>query len=108
VCSCKHPSGCVGAGTRSKGRNFHLNRTDASVDLDNDRQHHAVWAHDYTVTIPIRGQSKLESWTIDGDGHQVTNNGWMTVPGVKTPQPYNGNFPEFTVKDVTATTSAAP
>jgi hypothetical protein len=40
--------------------------------------------------------------TIDGDHHQVTNNGTMTVPNVKTAQPYNGNFFELTV-DVTRT-----
>jgi hypothetical protein len=31
----------------------------------------------------------------------VTNNGTINVPDVKTAQPYNGNFLEFTVVDVT-------
>src|SRR4051794_4507929 len=47
---------------------------------------------DYTVTIPISGQAQLDFYTIDGDHHQVTNNGTMTVANVKTAQPYNGNF----------------
>ena len=53
------------------------------------------------MTIPIAGQARLDFYTIDGDHHQVTNNGTMTVPNLKTAQPYNGNFLELTVVDVT-------
>jgi hypothetical protein len=66
-----------------------------------DRQPHSVYETDYTVTIPIQGNARLDFYTIDGDHHQVTNNGTMTVPELRTPQPYNGNFLEFTVLDVT-------
>jgi hypothetical protein len=35
-----------------------------------------------------------------GGSLEVTNNGTMSVPNLKTPQPYNGNFLEFTVLEV--------
>jgi hypothetical protein len=80
-------------------QSYYLNYT---TDFDGaDRQPHAVYKTDYTVTIPITGQATLDFYTIDGDHHQVTNNGTMTVPDLKTMQPYNGNFLEFTVLDVT-------
>jgi len=82
----------------SPKQSFYLNYT---TDYDGvDRQPHAVYKTDYTVTIPIAGGARLDFYTIDGDHHQVTNNGTMTVPNVKTAQPYNGNFLEFTVLDV--------
>jgi hypothetical protein len=78
---------------------YYLNYT---TEFDGiDRQPHSVYQTDYTVTIPIPGQAKLDFYTIDGDHHQVTNNGTMKVADLKTPQPYNGNFLEFTVLDVT-------
>jgi hypothetical protein len=80
-------------------QSYYLNYT---TDFDGgDRQPHSVYKNDYTVTIPIPGQAQLEFYTIDGDHHQVTNNGTMTLPNLKTPQPYNGNFLEFTLLDVT-------
>jgi hypothetical protein len=80
-------------------QSYYLNYT---TDYDNvDRQPHSVYKTDYTVTLPIPGQAVLDFYTIDGDHHQVTNNGTMTVPNLKTMQPYNGNFLEFTVVDVT-------
>jgi hypothetical protein len=83
----------------SPKQSYYLNYT---TDFDGaDRQPHSVYKTDYTVTIPISGQAKLDFYTIDGDHHQVTNNGTMMVPNVKTSQPYNGNFLEFTVEDVT-------
>jgi hypothetical protein len=79
-------------------QSYYLNYT---TDFDGvDRQPHSVYKTDYTVTIPIAGQARLDFYTIDGDHHQVTNNGTMTVPNVKTIQPYNGNFLELTVVDV--------
>jgi hypothetical protein len=85
----------------SPKQSYYLNYT---TEFDGaDRQPHSVYKTDYTVTIPIAGQARLEFFTIDGDQHQVTNNGTMTVPNVKTAQPYNGNFLEFTVVDVTRT-----
>jgi hypothetical protein len=80
-------------------QSYYLNYT---TDFDGaDRQPHSVYKTDYTVTIPITGQARLDFYTIDGDHHQVTNNGTMTVPNLQTPQPYNGNFLELTVIDVT-------
>jgi hypothetical protein len=83
----------------SPKQSYYLNYT---TDFDGiDRQPHSVYKTDYTVTIPIAGQAQLDFYTIDGDHHQVTNNGTMTVPNLKTAQPYNGNFLELTVVDVT-------
>jgi hypothetical protein len=82
----------------SPKQSYYLNQT---TDFDGvDRQPHWVYVTDYVVTIPIAGQARLDFYTIDGDHHQVTNNGTMTVPGVRTAQPYNGNFLELTVLDV--------
>jgi hypothetical protein len=82
----------------SPKKSYYLN---ATMDFDGqDRQPHSVYKTDYTVTIPISGQAELDFYTIDGDHHQVTNNGTMTVPDVKTAQPYNGNFLELTVLEV--------
>jgi hypothetical protein len=83
----------------SPKQSYYLNYT---TDFDgSDRQPHSVYKTDYTVTIPITGQARLDFYTIDGDHHQVTNNGTMSVPNLKTAQPYNGNFLEFTVLEVT-------
>ena len=83
----------------SPKQSYYLNYT---TDFDGiDRQPHSVYKTDYTITIPITGQARLDFFTIDGDHHQVTNNGTMTVPNLKTAQPYNGNFLELTVVDVT-------
>ena len=83
----------------SPKQSYYLNYT---TDYDGvDRQPHKVYKNDYTVTFPIKGQAQLDFYTIDGDHHEVTNDGTMTVPNVKTAQPYNGNFLEFTVVNVT-------
>lgn len=83
----------------SPKQSYYLNQT---TEFDGaDRQPHRVYKTDYTVTVPMAGQAKLDFYTIDGDHHQVTNDGTMTVPNVKTAQPYNGNFLELTVVEVT-------
>ena len=86
----------------SPKKTYYLNYT---MDFDNvDRQPHAVYSTDYTVTIPIAGQSTIDFYVIDGDHHQVANT-TMTVPNVKNTQikqPYSGNFLELQVVDVTA------
>jgi hypothetical protein len=83
----------------SPKQSYYLNDT---TEFDGvDRQPHAVYKTDYTITLPISGQTRLDFYTVDGDHHQVTNNGTMTVPTLKTTQPYNGNFLELTVIDVT-------
>ena len=83
----------------SPKHSYYLNYT---TEFDgSDRQPHSAYKTDYTVTVPISGEAKLDFYTIDGDHHQVTNNGTMTLPNLKTAQPYNGNFLELTVEDVT-------
>ncbi|HVY36953.1 MAG TPA: hypothetical protein VHM31_03435, partial [Polyangia bacterium] len=85
----------------SPKQSYFLNYT---TDYDNvDRQPHAVYKTDYTITIPIAGQSKIDFYVIDGDHHEVANT-TMTVPNVKNTtikQPYVGNFLELEVVDVT-------
>jgi hypothetical protein len=84
----------------SPKQSYFLNYT---TDFDNvDRQPHAVYKTDYTVTVPIAGQAKIDFYVIDGDHHQVANTA-MTVPNVKNTQikqPYIGNFLELEVVDV--------
>lgn len=83
----------------SPKKSYYLNYT---TDYDGvDRQPHQVYKNDYTITIPIQGQAQLDFYTIDGDHHQVTNDGTMTFPGAKVTQPYNGNFLQFDVVSVT-------
>ena len=83
----------------SPKQSYYLNFT---TDFDGgDRQPHKTYMADYTVTIPISGQAMVQFYTIDGDHHQVANNGNLRVSNVKTPQPYTGNFLELTVVDVT-------
>ena len=83
----------------SPKKSYYLNYTQ---DFDGtDRQPHACYQNDYTVTVPITGQAQLDFYVIDGDHHQVANTGTQTVPNVKTKQPYHGNFLELTVLDVT-------
>jgi len=85
----------------SPKQSYFLNYT---TDYDGvDRQPHAVYKTDYTITIPIAGQSKIDFYVIDGDHHEVANT-TMTVPNVKNTtikQPYVGNFLELEVVDVT-------
>ena len=85
----------------SPKKSYFLNYT---MDFDGvDRQPHAVYKTDYTVTIPIAGQTKIDFYVIDGDHHQVANTN-MTVPNLKNTQikqPYSGNFLELQVVDVT-------
>jgi len=81
-------------------QSYFLNDT---TDFDGvDRQPHAVYKTDYTVTISIAGQATIDFYVIDGDHHQVANTN-MTVPNVKNTQikqPYVGNFLELEVVDV--------
>jgi hypothetical protein len=80
-------------------QSYYLNHT---TDFDgSDRQPHSIYSTDYTVTLQIQGQAQLDFYTIDGDHHQVTNNGTLSLPNLRTEQPYNGNFLELTVQGVT-------
>jgi hypothetical protein len=84
----------------SPKQSYFLNYT---TDFDGiDRQPHSVYKTDYTVTIPVAGQAKIDFYVIDGDHHEVANTN-MTVPNVKNTQikqPYSGNFLELEVVEV--------
>jgi hypothetical protein len=80
-------------------QSYYLNYT---TDFDHvDRQPHQVYPTDYTVTFPVKGQAQIDFYLIDGDHHEVANDGTMVVPNLKTAQPYIGDFLEFTVLGVT-------
>ncbi len=77
---------------------YFLNYTD---DFDGkDRPAHVVHATDYTVTIAIAGQAALDFYVIDGDHHQVTNDGTLSVEGLNVQQPYNGTLLQLDVVSV--------
>lgn len=82
-------------------QSYYLNYT---TDFDGvDRQPHAVYATDYTITLSIKGQAQIDFYVIDGDHHEVANVN-MTVPNLKNKtikQPYSGNFLELEVVSVT-------
>ncbi|MEO7033447.1 MAG: hypothetical protein ABI548_06215 [Polyangiaceae bacterium] len=79
-------------------QHYFLNYT---ADKDGDRQPHAVYSNDYTVTIPIQGQAKLEFYIIGSDEHECYNFNGL-ISGVTTmPSPYVGDFVQFDVTSVT-------
>jgi len=98
--NCYNGFNIFGMTVSSPKQAYFLNYT---TDYDNvDRQPHAVYKTDYTVTISIAGQAKLDFYIIDGDHHQVANT-TMVVPNLKNTdikQPYSGNFLELQVVDV--------
>ena len=60
-----------------------------------------MYESDYTVTIPIQGQAKLEFYIVGSDEHQCYNFS-KTLTGVSTmPSPYIGQFVQFDVLNVT-------
>ena len=97
---CYNGFNIFGMAVSSPKQSYFLNYTN---DFDgNDRQPHAVYKTDYTVTIPIRGQATIDFYVIDGDHHQVANTS-LSVPDIKSPdikQPYVGNFLELQVVSV--------
>jgi hypothetical protein len=79
-------------------QHYYLNYTDKK---DSDRPPHAVYQSDYTVTIPIQGQAKLEFYIVGSDEHQCYNFD-KSMSGVSTtPSPYIGEFVQFNVMNVT-------
>ena len=79
-------------------QHYYLNYT---ADVNGDRQPHAVYTSDYTVTIPIQGQAKLEFYIVGSDEHECYNFNTQ-IPGVSTtPNPYIGDFAQFDVTNVT-------
>jgi hypothetical protein len=79
-------------------QHYFLNYTS---EKNGDRPPHAVYSSDYTVTIPIQGQAKIEFYIVGSDEHECYNfNGQVT--GVTTmPSPYIGDFVQFDVMNVT-------
>jgi hypothetical protein len=78
---------------------YYLNYTD---DFDGkDRPAHVVHATDYSITVSIQGQAALDFFVVDGDHHQVTNDGSVSVEGLKVAQPYNGTVLQLDVLSVT-------
>jgi hypothetical protein len=76
---------------------YYLNYT---TDRNSDRPPHAVYSDDYTVTIPIAGQAKLDFYIIGSDEHQCYNFS-QVVAGVALPStPYIGEFVQFDVTQV--------
>lgn len=78
-------------------QHYYLNYT---AKMDNDRPPHAVYTSDYTVTIPIQGQAKLEFYIVGSDEHQCYNFNQKTAGVTTTPNPYIGEFVQFDVTNV--------
>lgn len=99
--NCYNGFNIFGVTVSSPKQTYFFNYT---TDFDGvDRQPHAVYKTDYTVTIPIAGQATLDFYVIDGDHHEVANTS-MSVANLKNTtikQPYVGNFLELEVLDVT-------
>jgi len=79
-------------------QHYFLNYT---ANKDNDRPPHAVYASDYSVTIPIRGQAKLGFYIVGSDEHQCYNFNQVVSGSSTTPSPYIGQFVQFDVSEVT-------
>ena len=79
-------------------QHYFLNYT---ANKDNDRPPHAVYASDYSVTIPIRGQAKLGFYIVGSDEHQCYNFKQVVSGASTSPSPYIGQFVQFDVRDVT-------
>jgi len=79
-------------------QHYYLNYT---ANKDNDRPPHAVYPSDYSVTIPIQGQAKLEFYIVGSDEHQCYNFNKAVSGSSTTPNPYVGEFVQFDVSDVT-------
>ncbi len=79
-------------------QHYYLNYT---AKKDNDRPPHAVYPSDYTVTIPIQGQAKLEFYIVGSDEHECYNFNQQPSGVATTPSPYIGEFVQFDVVSVT-------
>jgi hypothetical protein len=79
-------------------QHYYLNYT---ADKNVDRPPHAVYESDYTVTIPIQGQAKLQFYIIGSDEHECYNFDKLVSGVTTTPSPYIGEFVQFDVTNVT-------
>jgi hypothetical protein len=65
-----------------------------------DRPPHAVYSDDYTVTIPIKGQAKLDFYVVGSDEHECYNHNQVISGVTLTSSPYIGEFVQFDVTKV--------
>jgi hypothetical protein len=79
-------------------QHYYLNYT---AEKNGDRPPHAVYQSDYTVTIPIQGQAKLEFYIIGSDEHECYNFDHVITGVTTSPSPYIGDFVQFDVMSVT-------
>jgi hypothetical protein len=79
-------------------QHYYLNYT---ANKNGDRPPHAVYESDYTVTIPIQGQAKLQFYIIGSDEHECYNFNQLVSGVSTTPSPYIGEFVQFDVTNVT-------
>jgi len=78
-------------------QHYYLNYT---AEKNGDRPPHAVYQSDYTVTIPIQGQAKLEFYIVGSDEHQCYNFDHVVTGVTTSPSPYIGEFVQFDVVSV--------
>jgi len=79
-------------------QHFYLNYT---ADKNGDRQPHAVYSQDYTVTIQMQGQASLDFYIIGSDEHQCYNHDKVIDGVTLKSSPYVGEFLQFDVVKVT-------
>ena len=78
-------------------QHFYLNYT---AQKDGDRPPHAVYQQDYTVTLPLKGQAKLDFYIVGSDEHQCYNHDKVIEGVTLAATPYIGQFVQFDVIDV--------
>ena len=78
-------------------QHFYLNYT---AQKDGDRPPHAVYQQDYTVTLQLKGQAKLDFYIVGSDEHQCYNHNKVIDGVTLTSSPYIGEFVQFDVVDV--------
>lgn len=78
-------------------QHFYLNYT---ADKSGDRPPHAVYSQDYTVTVAMQGQAKLDFYIIGSDEHQCYNHDKVIDGVTLTSSPYIGEFLQFDVLKV--------
>jgi hypothetical protein len=72
-----------------------------TANKNGDRPPHAVYSSDYTVTISIQGQAKLDFYVVGSDEHECYNFDKIVDGVALRPSPYIGEFAQFDVMRVT-------
>ncbi|HVY29552.1 MAG TPA: hypothetical protein VHB79_23495 [Polyangiaceae bacterium] len=94
---CLNGFNVFGMSVSAPEQHYFLNYT---TDKDGDRPPHAVYSQDYSVSIELQGQAKLDFYVIGSDEHQCYNH-TQVVDGVELPMsPYVGEFLQFDVLSV--------